>query len=486
MSLGPHIRFNGTLSERPLQPWLLPVVRFLRDPTRFTVMTTLSLAVLAALGVAWLVRRARGPARAWIVAGLCGLVLFETLPWPFPTTPVSVPAFYEQLQQEQETLAVADIPVRQLELRRLSMFYQTVHQKPIVEGIVARTPSDAYRFIDRHPILSAFARGEETPGNDTSRQLHALAEAGVRFLVLHRRFLTSQQMESWRAYLPYSPTYEDAQILVYRTRPVLEQDLQVQFTINDTIGLAYARPDTRFPHTGESISLQAAWIAAQQPEHSYRVRWALVAPTGTTVRATRGELSAGWPTEEWQRGDFGLGHYPIPADLPPGPYRLQVQLVDEEGHTDARDIGSVLVLSAGEAQLIGGGTIPVAKIGDQIALTDAQIIPGDEMLHLHLTWHALQGIDRDYKLFVHLLDGDGRLVRQVDTMPRDWTAPTSTWPTDEVVSDVVSLDTHGLPGSTYALKVGLYDSTSGERLPLQLPDGSRTPDASLEWEVSLP
>ncbi|MCK4452114.1 MAG: hypothetical protein KAX26_16195, partial [Anaerolineae bacterium] len=49
MSLGAYIRFNGVLSKQPLQPWLLPLAQFLRDPTRLTVMTTLGLALLAAL-----------------------------------------------------------------------------------------------------------------------------------------------------------------------------------------------------------------------------------------------------------------------------------------------------------------------------------------------------------------------------------------------------------------------------------------------------
>ncbi len=490
MSLGAYIRFNGVLSERPLQPWLLPMAGFVRDPTRLTVMTTLGLALLAALGVAWLERKARRSSRAWIVIGLSVLVLFEYLPWPFPTTPVSIPPFYEQLQQEKDLFALADIPVRQLEMRRMSMFYQIVHQKPIVEGIVARTPPDAYVFIDQHPILSAFAESNEgppgNPGNDVSRHLTSLADAGVRYLILHLRFLTAQQIEGWRLYLPHTPFYQDDQIIVYRTRPVPGEDLPIPLLVNETIGLAYARLDTRYPHTGESVSLQVAWVATQSPEHSYRVRWVLVAPNGHADRIAEGELCTGWPTETWQEGDFGLGQYELPADLPPGPYRLQVQLVDERGHTATRDVNSVRILPAEAVTPASVNAVPIATFDDQIALIGMQLLPGDQMLHLHLNWNALQEIDRDYKLFVHLLDGEGELLRQSDAMPRDWTAPTSGWHKDEVVSDLVTLDTHGLPAGTYTLSMGLYDAVSQERLPLRLPDGSLVPDATLQREVCLP
>ncbi|MBL7066203.1 MAG: hypothetical protein ISS49_18660 [Anaerolineae bacterium] len=487
MSLGAYIRFNGVLSERPLQPWLIPFARFIHDPTRLTVMTTLGLALLAALGVAWLVQKVRCSARAWVVVGLSALALFEYLPWPLPTTPVNVPAFYEQLQQETDLFALADIPVRQLELRRLSMFYQIVHQKPIVEGIVARIPPGAYAFIDQHPILSAFAESDsDPPGNDVSRQLTSLADAGVRYLVLHLRFLTTQQLEAWQLYLPHAPFYRDDQIVVYRTRPVLGDDLQVPLPVNEALGLAHARLDNRYLRTGEPLSLQVAWVATQSPEGSYRVRWALVDPAGHVARIVEGEPCPGWPTETWQEGDFGLGQYELPTDLPPGPYRLQVQLVDEQGHTATRDVHSVLILPSEGATPAAVDVEPVATFDDQIALTRFLLLPGDQMLHLQFDWNALQEIDRDYKLFVHLLDNGGQLVSQLDTMPRDWTAPTSAWRTGEAVSDLVSLDTYGVTAGAYTLSIGLYDAVTGERLPLRLPDGSLAPNSTLQREVYLP
>ena len=485
MSLGAYVRCNGVLGERARQPWLLPIAKFVRDPTRFTIMTTLGLALLAGLGTAWLLWKARRSARLWIVAVLSGLILFEYLPWPFPTTPVNVPPFYEQLRRETDSFALADLPVRQLELRRLSLFYQTVHQKPIVEGIVARTPPDAYDFIDHHPILSAFAAGDwESPGDDVSRHLAPLADAGVRYLVLHRRFLTPHQIQAWRQYLPHAPFYEDEHIIVYRTRPVPGEDLPVSLPVSDALGLAHVRFSTRYPHPGDAVSLQTAWVAVQSLARSYRVRWTLIDSDGQEVQSVESDLVTGWSTETWQAGDFGLGQYELSADLPPGPYRLQVRLLDEQGCAAERDVGSLLVSPA--APSAGGDATPLATFDGQIALTKMRLLPGDQMLHLQLDWSAMRDIERDYKLFVHLFDDAGELIGQVDTMPRDWTAPTSGWRAGDGVSDLVSLDTCGLPAGDYTLSMGLYDAASQERLSLRRPDGSLAPDSVLQREVRLP
>ncbi len=313
MSLGAYIRFNGTLSDRPWQPWLIPLIEFIRDPTRLTVMTTLGLAVLAALGAAWLLRRLRRPAAVGIAAALSALILFELLPWPFPTVPIELPAFYEEIRESPETFALADLPVRHLEARRQVMFYQIVHQKPIIEGIVARTPPEAYAFIEGHPILSAFADDAGPPGLDLSRQLGALAAADVRFLVLHRRFMTAEQIGRWQNYLPYQAYAQDDTVLVYRTEPVVGQDLPVAFPVSDGVGLAQIRLSDRYPRPGDSLALRAAWVATRDLAGAYRVGWTLLDRQGAEVGSVEGPLCPDWPVEAWSAGDFAWGEYTLPA-----------------------------------------------------------------------------------------------------------------------------------------------------------------------------
>jgi hypothetical protein len=46
-------------------------------------------------------------------------------------------------------------------------------------------------------------------------------------------------------------------------------------------------------------------------------------------------------------------------------------------------------------------------------------------LHLVLQWQSQADIDQDYKVFVHLLDESGEIVRQNDFVPCQWSSPTS-------------------------------------------------------------
>jgi uncharacterized membrane protein len=89
-------------------------------------------------------------------------------------------------------------------------------------------------------------------------------------------------------------------------------------------------------------------------------------------------------------------------------------------------------------------------------------------LEVTLYWRALAPMERDYTVFVHLVDPDGRLMAQHDGQP--WwevSLPTSTWGPGEELRDQhrLSLPPDLAPG-TYSLQVGAYYWETLERLPL--------------------
>jgi hypothetical protein len=91
---------------------------------------------------------------------------------------------------------------------------------------------------------------------------------------------------------------------------------------------------------------------------------------------------------------------------------------------------------------------------------------------VQLVWSVIQPPPADYTVFVHLLDANGQLVAQSDLTPGNGYAPTTNWPAGETV-----LDRHGLilppaiaPGR-YEVMVGLYEATTGARLPLLSANG---------------
>ncbi len=90
---------------------------------------------------------------------------------------------------------------------------------------------------------------------------------------------------------------------------------------------------------------------------------------------------------------------------------------------------------------------------------------------LHLYWQATAPLQRDYTVFVHVVDDAGTKWGQRDSWPVDGQRATSGWRPGELVADEhpVYIDVAG-PREGYRLVIGLYDLETGERLPLG--DGS--------------
>ncbi len=121
-----------------------------------------------------------------------------------------------------------------------------------------------------------------------------------------------------------------------------------------------------------------------------------------------------------------------------------------------------------------------AKFGEGLYLLgyrlyDPEVEPGG-MIRLTLRWQAKERIGQDYKVFVHLLDRGGRIVAQRDSEPVGGSRLTSGWGIGEEILDNygIMLPKELLSGE-YQLVVGMYDSTSGERLPIYGRDGGRLP-----------
>jgi uncharacterized membrane protein len=86
--------------------------------------------------------------------------------------------------------------------------------------------------------------------------------------------------------------------------------------------------------------------------------------------------------------------------------------------------------------------------------------------HLELTWQAQERMDTSYTIFAQLLDPQGQVSAQVDSVPQGGGYPTVWWLPGEVVASSFTLELPtGAPrGVAYRLITGLYDPASGTRL----------------------
>jgi hypothetical protein len=78
---------------------------------------------------------------------------------------------------------------------------------------------------------------------------------------------------------------------------------------------------------------------------------------------------------------------------------------------------------------------------------------------------------------VHLLDAEGQLAAQRDSVPVHAERPTWSWWENEVIQDEYALAIDpALPSGTYTLSVGIYELPSGARLPAMKATGERMPE----------
>lgn len=125
-----------------------------------------------------------------------------------------------------------------------------------------------------------------------------------------------------------------------------------------------------------------------------------------------------------------------------------------------------------------------APNGDAVALESVAVWPDEQhagqTVQVRLHWRARGPTAGPYKVFVHLVDGDGRLVAQHDAEPGGGSRPATGWSPGETI-----VDNHGLliPADTAAgeleLVIGLYDAFDPAARMLVDAGGNRTDSLSI-------
>lgn len=483
LAAGSVLRWNGMVYEQIPLPykWLgtLFPISTIRSPDRFNLLLVLSVAVLAGLGLAYLVQK-----RRWWTAGLLtGLVVVEYLIHPLPAweLPPGSP-FFDQMAADTAAYGVVSYPMG-YSLSKLWLYYQTLHEKPMVEGHVSRYTADTYAFIAQHPLLQALYQTAERPRYISptaipppASPLTALGPAlrqlqadGIRYLLVHYAYATESDLAHFQESLPLVPVYRDGTLAVYDvTRPY---------------GWYYGESPVRL--TPQLELVQAQTQLAEQALHLQLLGRAAAdeaAPVPCSVQLLDGEgktlasaaVSFFGDEAGWQRDDLSLQKVELPLTDSLADGRSDIQLGCEAA--DVFNFPDQLGVQDGGHILLLRQALHLSY-NDQIALEGYR--RWTEGSDLHLTWHwwAQRRPQQDYKLFVHLLDEQGAVVRQVDTVPCGWSCPTSGWQAGQAISDSVVVPLWGLPQGTYRLAVGWYVEETGQRLPVKTEAGELVADA---------
>ncbi|MFQ5595970.1 MAG: hypothetical protein ACE5HA_17655, partial [Anaerolineae bacterium] len=239
---------------------------------------------------------------------------------------------------------------------------------------------------------------------------------------------------------------------------------------------------------GEQVPVQITWWLQKLLERDPRPRLLLLDQTGEQiVHAQPVRVLADTPASHWPLGAYIAQSYRVtlPRDLLPGQYQIAVGLEDAGGWFAPDRFLTVTPSTRSFEPPALQHTLNV-DFGQNIRLLGYDLEQGPTVLSLHAAWQALNDVEHRYKTFVHLFDpATEQIVAQRDAEPLAGERPTSSWIAGEVVTDSFRISTAEVPAGAYHLAIGLYDATTGERLPAVGPDGGRLPQDRVVLEGAV-
>ncbi len=236
---------------------------------------------------------------------------------------------------------------------------------------------------------------------------------------------------------------------------------------------------------GEALTIEVGWLAGRQPDQDYQVEWVLRAEDETAAYTQITALAPESDPRTWQSENdciayvLGRHRFDLPDDLAPGDYTLTLQVLSEDGIPlgDSYEAGTVMLEGRVRVFDVPPLDVPLdITFGEQLKLWGYSLRRSDDTLEMDAAWGALVTPSTDYKIFIHLFNPETEEIAvQIDTMPRDYTYPTSLWAAGEVVSETFVFDLSGVPAGEYRIALGWYDPGS-VRLPVHRADGQPVPD----------
>jgi hypothetical protein len=237
---------------------------------------------------------------------------------------------------------------------------------------------------------------------------------------------------------------------------------------------------------GEVVEVTLFWQVLDEMSEDYRVSLQLQDREGRVWASAEGSPGrADHPTSLWRQGELARDPHSllIPARAPGAEYRLLLRLT---GPGDGQPVPlHRWGLNWGDSVALGSVSVEgrvhqmeppaaiertrVARLGDLVGFLgydlDRQQVSAGESLQLTLYWQALSETDTSYTVFTHLIDGQGHIWGQQDSVPGHGSLPTSSWLTGEYIVDRYDIQVRSdAPPGEYLIELGMYEPATMIRL----------------------
>ncbi len=121
--------------------------------------------------------------------------------------------------------------------------------------------------------------------------------------------------------------------------------------------------------------------------------------------------------------------------------------------------------------------------GESIVLHRLDAELDGRSLEMEMTWQSRHHVPYDAVVFVHVLDSDGALVAQTDIPPAGDRFHTSAWIPRQILTGTLVLPLPAGHSEPYALRFGLYERESLQRLPVVGSDGELAVDSMIVCHI---
>ena len=293
------------------------------------------------------------------------------------------------------------------------------------------------------------------------------------------------------------PAYSLPPVLPSESAEAAPRNLNIDFGGQARLLGSAVQPPRARP--GDVVEVTLYWQALQDVKADHSVTVQVFGRDGQRIGQRDSFPGLGsYPTSEWRKGQVIVDGYRVPIDPEAS---APVEATVDVGLYDLSTMDRLPALDAagrklGRTEAANFKLAPRKKprydwqqpadytLGEQIALRGYDLgtaeIEAGETLPLTLYWEALSAPDRDYTVFIHVLDESGKVWAQQDAQPAQGSYPTSLWEKGEVVEDRHDIPLPAdLPSGRYRVAMGLYSLQTMERLPVVDSQVRRMPDGQL-------
>jgi 4-amino-4-deoxy-L-arabinose transferase-like glycosyltransferase len=250
---------------------------------------------------------------------------------------------------------------------------------------------------------------------------------------------------------------------------------------------------------GEKLPLTLFWYSLVDQPGALTVLIELQDKDGQTVASF--QEAPIWPATEWRMGAILRDPHDLilPPTLRPDIYHLLITLITPEQRklrvNDAEQLELTVITTIDRPRAFEAPDPAIDLdiiFGQQVKLIGMDLpqsrLKAGETLPLTLYWQALAPLDKNWTVFVHLIDRDGHIITQQDQIPGAGQFPTTGWVPNEYLVDSYQLAVPAdiAPDDETYLRIGLYDANDFSHLPVIEAGQSSNDYIVLEsWPISV-